>query len=68
MSIPTFSFYAHKIVYDNPECISDGIKIYKNATIEINAKHISDQFLIHLIYHLGEGDIQVKVALTEVHR
>ena len=62
MTIPTFSAYEHKIVYENPKCISDGIVLYKEATIEINTKHITDEFLHRLMYHMGEGHIQVKVA------
>jgi hypothetical protein len=62
MTIPTFSAYEHKIVYENPKCISDGIVLYKEATIEINTRHITDQFLQRLMYHMGEGHIQVKVA------
>ena len=62
MIIPTFSAYKNKIVYENPQCISDGILMYKEATIEINTKHISNEFLQRLMYHMGEGHIQVKVA------
>jgi len=62
MTIPTFSAYEHKIVYENPKCISDGIVLYKEATIEINTKHITDKFLQRLMYHMGEGHIQIKVA------
>ena len=62
MTIPTFSVYEHKIVYENPKCISDGILMYKEATIEINTKHISNEFLQRLMYHMGEGHIQVKIA------
>jgi hypothetical protein len=62
MTIPTFSAYEHKIVYENPKCITDGILLYKEATIEIDTKHITDQFLQRLMYHMGEGHIQVKVS------
>jgi hypothetical protein len=62
MTIPTFSAYEHKIVYENPKCISDGLILYKEATIEINTKHITDKFLQRLMYHMGEGHIQVKVV------
>jgi hypothetical protein len=62
MTIPTFSAYEHKIVYENPKCITDGILLYKEATIEIDTKHITNQFLQRLMYHMGEGHIQVKVS------
>jgi hypothetical protein len=62
MTIPTFSAYEHKIVYENPKCITDGLLLYKEATIEIDTKHITNQFLQRLMYHMGEGHIQVKVS------
>ena len=62
MTVPTFSAYEHKIVYENPKCIGDGIVLYKEATIEIDIKHITDEFLHRLMYHMGEGHIQIKVA------
>jgi hypothetical protein len=62
MSLPTFSVYESKIVYENPKCITDGFLMYREATIEIDTKHIQDSFLQRLMYHMGEGHIQVKVA------
>ena len=62
MSLPTFSVYESKIVYENPKCITDGFLMYREATIEIDIKHIQDKFLQRLMYHMGEGHIQVKVA------
>ena len=62
VTVPTFSAYEHKIVYENPKCVTDGLLMYREATIEINTKHITDSFLQRLMYHMGEGHIQVKVA------
>jgi hypothetical protein len=62
MTIPTFTAYEHKIVYENPKCITDGFLMYREATIEINAKSMGQDFLQRLMYHMGEGHIQVKVA------
>ena len=62
MTIPTFSAYEHKIVYENPKCIGDGIVLYKEATIEIDIKHMRSDFVQRLMYHMGEGHIQIKVA------
>lgn len=62
MTIPTFSVYESKVVYENPKCITDGFVVYKEATIEIDASHISQDFLLRLMYHMGEGHLQVKVA------
>jgi hypothetical protein len=62
MTIPTFTAYEHKIVYENPKCITEGLLMYREATIEINAKSMGQDFLQRLMYHMGEGHIQVKVA------
>jgi hypothetical protein len=62
MTIPVFSLHENNIVYENPKCISDGLLLCKEATIEINTKHIRNDFLQRLMYHMGEGHIQVKVA------
>jgi hypothetical protein len=62
VSIPTFSVYKHKFVYENPQCITDGFLQYKEATIEIDTKVMSSDFLKRLMWHMSEGNIRVKVA------
>jgi len=62
MTIPTFSVYESRIVYENPKCITDGFLMYQEASIEINTKSMRPEFLHRLMYHMGEGHIQVKVA------
>ena len=62
MTIPTFSVYESKVVYENPKCITDGFLMYQEATIEIDASHMGQDFLQRLMYHMGEGHLQVKVA------
>ena len=67
MTIPTFSVHDSMVVYENPKCISDGIVLYQEASIEINASHMRSDFLQRLMYHMGEGHIQVKVARLKEH-
>ena len=62
MTLPTFSVHEHMVTYENPKVITDGIVLYREATIEIDTKHIQDAFLQRLMYHMGEGHIQVKIA------
>jgi hypothetical protein len=62
MSLPTFSVYDSKVVYENPKVITDGFVLYKEATIEIDTSHMGQDFLLRLMYHMGEGHIRVKVA------
>jgi hypothetical protein len=61
-TLPTFSVHEHMITYENPKVITDGIVLYKEATIEIDTSHMRTDFLHWLMYHMGEGHIRVKVA------
>ena len=61
-TLPTFSVHEHMITYENPKVITDGIVLYKEATIEIDTKHMRTEFLHWLMYHMGENHIRVKVA------
>lgn len=62
MTTPTFSVYQHTMVYENPKVIMDGLVLYREATIEIDTKDMSQTFLHLLMHHMGEGNIRVKVA------
>jgi hypothetical protein len=62
MTIPTFSVHEHNIVYENPKVITDGIVMYREATIEIDTKEMSQTFLHLLMHYMSEGHIRVKVA------
>lgn len=60
--LPTFSVHEHMVTYENPKCITDGIVLYREATIEIDTASMRSDFLQLLMYHMGEGHIRVKVA------
>lgn len=62
MTLPTFSVHEHMVTYENPKVITDGIMLYREATIEINTKDMSQTFLHLLMHHMSEGRIRVKVA------
>jgi hypothetical protein len=62
MTLPTFSVHEHMVTYENPKVIIDGIMLYREATIEINTKDMSQTFLHLLMHHMSEGNIRVKVA------
>lgn len=62
MTLPTFSMHEHTMVYENPKVITDGLVLYREATIEIDTKDMSQTFLHLLMHHMGEGNIRVKVA------
>jgi hypothetical protein len=50
------------VTYENPKAIIDGIMLYKEATIEIDTRTMSQTFVQLLMHHMGEGHIRVKVA------
>lgn len=62
VDLPTFSVHQSTVVYENPKMITDGIVVYREATIEIDTTNMGRKFLLQLMHHLGEGDIRVKVG------
>ena len=60
--LPTFSVHEHRVTYENPKCITDGIVLYREATLEIDTTKMSQEFLLRLMWHMGEGHISVRVA------
>ena len=62
MTLPTFSVHEHMVTYENPKVITDGIVLYREATIEIDTTKMRQDFLLYLMHHLGEGHIRVRVA------
>ena len=62
MTLPTFSVHEHMVTYENPKVITDGIVLYREATIEIDTTSMSQTFVHLLMHHMGEGHIRVKVA------
>ena len=59
--IPTYRVTGSNIVMTNPKTIVDGLIVYPEAHIEINAKHMSQPFLQMLMSYLGDGSICVKM-------
>jgi hypothetical protein len=60
--LPTFSVRENTITHENPTVITDGIMVCKEAYIEIDTSHMGQDFVLRLMYHMGEGHIRVKVA------
>jgi len=50
------------ITHENPKVISDGLMVCQEAFIEIDASLMGSEFVQRLMYHMGEGNIRVKVA------
>jgi len=60
--LPTFSVRGRFITHENPKVINDGLVVCPEAFIEIDTSHMGQEFLLRLMYHMGEGHIRVKVA------
>ena len=60
--LPTFSVRDRFITHENPKVINDGLVVCQEAYIQIDTSHMGQEFLLRLMYHMGEGHIRVKVA------
>lgn len=62
IDLPTFSVTGMTITHRNPKIITDGIVLCHEAYIEIDATKMSQEFLQRLMWHMGEGNVRVRVA------
>ena len=60
--LPTFSVRGMTITHRNPRIINDGIVMCHEAYIEIDATKMSQEFLQRLMWHMGEGNVRVRVS------
>ena len=60
--IPVFNVHEHMVTYENPRVVLDGIVLYREATLEIDTTKMSQDFLLRLMWHMGENHIRVKIA------
>ena len=65
MELPTFEVNKERIVYRNPTVINDGIMVCQEAFIEIDTTRMSQEFLMRLMWHMGEGHVRVLIAEKE---
>lgn len=59
---PFFVVNEQTITHRNPKVITDGITVCQEAYIEMNTTNMTQGFLKLLMWHLGEGNIRVKIA------
>lgn len=62
VELPRFSTHGMTVTYENPEVFMDGMVMYREAALEIDASKMSQEFLLRLMWHMGEGHVRVKVA------
>jgi hypothetical protein len=60
--LPIFSTKGFTVTFENPKVLSDGLVVYREATMEIDASKMSQEFLLKLMWHMSEGHVRVKVA------
>ncbi len=60
--LPTFEVNKERIIHRNPKVLTDGIMICQEAFIEIDTTNMRQDFLLHLMHYLGQGQIRVRVA------
>ena len=60
--LPRFSTHGFTVIYENPKVATDGFIMYREATMEIDASKMSQEFLLRLMWHMSEGHVRVKVA------
>lgn len=61
-TIPTFELTDHKIITRKPRTVIAGMILSQEAFIEIDTRHMRQQFIKELMYHIGQQNITVKVA------
>jgi hypothetical protein len=59
---PVFSVHGPRIRVRRPRTVVAAMVISQEAFIEIDSTHMSQDFLMKLMYHVGQGNIRVKIA------
>ncbi len=59
---PVFSVHGPRIKTRKPRTLIAASVVSQEAFIEIDSTHMSQDFLMKLMYHIGQGNIRVKVS------
>ena len=59
---PVFSVHGPRIKVRKPRVLVAAMTISQEAYIEIDSTSMSQEFLLKLMYHVGQGNIRVKIA------
>jgi hypothetical protein len=59
---PVFSVHGPRIKTRKPRTLIAASMVSQEAFIEIDSTHMSQDFLMKLMYHIGQGNIRVKIA------
>ena len=59
---PVFSVHGPRIRVRRPRTVVAAMVISQEAFIEIDSSGMGQDFLMKLMYHIGQGNIRVKIA------
>lgn len=59
---PLFSVQGPRLKVRKPSAVIDAAAVSQEAFIEIDSTGMSQEFLLKLMYHIGQGSIRVKIA------
>jgi len=63
--VPVFRVQGPRITVRRPRTVVAAMTVSQEAFIEIDSSHMSQDFLLKLMHHVGQGSIRVMIA--EVH-
>ncbi len=61
-NVPIFSVHGPRIKVRKPRVLVAAMTVSQEAFIEIDSTHMSQEFLMKLMYHIGQGNIRVRIA------
>lgn len=65
---PVFSVQGPRIKVRRPRTVVAAMTISQEAFIEIDSTQMGQEFLLKLMYHIGQGGIRVRVAEVDRER
>jgi hypothetical protein len=67
-NVPIFSVQGPRIKVRRPRTLVAAMTISQEAFIEIDSTQMSQEFLLKLMFHIGQGGIRVRVAEVDRER
>ena len=61
-NVPIFSVYGPRIKVRKPRVLVAAMTVSQEAFIEIDSSSMSQDFLMKLMFHVGQGNIRVRIA------
>lgn len=61
-NVPVFSVHGPRIKVRKPRVLVAAMTVSQEAFIEIDSSGMSQDFLMKLMYHVGQGNIRVRIA------